>query len=176
MGMVGNPEEAQFIYDWSVRFNDDFEYWFDGDIEENTPEGWTFLGSGMFRAAFRAPSGACYKVQKSPTSAWGQTNYHEFQNYLTLLKAKMPEHTRLPSYTLYQVGETPPSPYGYRTPIGVSAMECIEGETLYDSDEPYEDMELMRKIQRACRLSDIHSGNVMKEYRTGDLVLVDLGE
>lgn len=175
MGMVGSREEAKFIYDWAIRFNHDFdEYWDKEDIEENTPDGWTFLGTGMYRAAFRSPSGVCYKVEKDGEADYGQSNFEEYENYVQLLAVKMPEHSRLPAYTFYKMGEIE-TYYGRTKTLGVSAMECVEGETLYDFGEPAEDMVIMRAIGRACRLSDVHSGNVMKEYRTGDLILVDLG-
>lgn len=174
MGIVGSREEAKLIYDWSLDFAAMHDYWDTWDIEESLPEGWMCLGQGMYRVAFRSPSGVCYKVEKDSESHYGQSNFEEYENYVRLLNVTMPEHSRLPAYTFYKM-DAKEWHYGGAKILGVSAMECIEGETLYDFGEPDEDMELMYKIRRRCRLNDVHSGNVMKEYRTGDLVLVDIG-
>jgi len=176
MGIVGNPTDARLIFnavdDYRSR-NGGYFY----DLEDAAPEGWEYLGEGMYRAAFRSPDGVCYKVEKNPRSGYGQTNYEEFVNYVEMaLHVTMPEGSRLPAYTFYEVGEY--AGYGGRAyKLGVSAMECVNGKTLSEMEEEDEegpdDYGMMLRINRACRLSDIHSGNVM--YDGTDYILVDIG-
>ncbi len=177
MGIVGNPTDARFIQDAFIRLQRDYPWDYAYEEDDLLPEGWSFLGSGMYRAAFRSPDGVCYKVEKNPGSGYGQTNEEEFDNYLNLVRSvTMPEGTRLPAYTFYETGMREGYD-GQMHKLGVSAMECIEGKTLSDMEDEGEegpdDWAIIGKLNRACRLSDIHRGNVM--YDGTDYVLVDIG-
>lgn len=163
MGMIGTPEEARAIYAVGDGYN------------PTPPEGWQFLGSGMYRNAFLSPSGVVYKVEKNECLGYGQDNYGEYCNWLTASTRKFPEDVRLPAMTFYSISESEDS-FGRTVHGGVIAMEYVDGGTVRSCGAHvkyryYNSQDRLYSIGMA----DIHDENVMYD-KTGDkLVLVDIG-
>lgn len=143
-----------------VMFCTTQDEWGDWDcVDGPLPEGWTYLGSGVSRAAFLGPDGWVYKFG----STWandGEVNAAQrlFTEQDSTFGVPWVEH----------VGD-----YGH---YSVIRAEYIAGEwhTEYDyyaNKDEWRD--LSRFIIDHARVGDVHYGNVC--FRDGTPVIIDLG-
>jgi hypothetical protein len=168
--MIGSAEEARFIHDWWHRLHPEGR----ALDEANTPDGWEYLGSGAFRAAYLAPSGVVYKVQQDLSGDEWQTNQKEWETWKRLyLTCKMPKRSRLP-----KMGYWPISANGK---LGVIAVELLnEGYRTYSTyvDEGGKEAywgDVLLDVRDATGLLDLYGTNVMIDRENQVLVPTDLG-
>jgi hypothetical protein len=91
------------------------------------PEGWEQLGSGSYRAAYRAPSGVVYKVNHKLHDGVRTkgNNYAEMMNIIRLRKTgAIPKGWAVPDATLYRVTPTLSRKHDY-----VIAMPLVDTST-----------------------------------------------
>jgi hypothetical protein len=145
--MLGNAEEAKTI----ASAND-------------TPDGWTYLGSGVSRRAYLSPSGVVYKVAITPY----ERQYNRWEYYASITMRNLPEYEWARKKVYIPEAEM----YG-----DVIAMEYIppSGRTdlsVYDLRES--DKDLDHAIRILPLSTDLHNGNV--EYLPdGRVAVFDLG-
>ena len=155
--MIGNLEEAQFIYNWYR--NERADYY-------DRPDGWEYLGSGCYRTAYLSPSGVVYKVEQSENS-W-QSNKGEYETWKRLyLNCKMPEHSRLPKLSYFPVGRS-----------GVIAIERfyrpLKSIRAYDNGLDFNTSDVQRAIQAATKVDDLWGSNIYLDEEQKVLVPTDL--
>lgn len=162
--MIGNETEARFIHEWyrTQRSREDYR----DNPGPQAPRRWKRLGSGCYRIAFLAPSGAVYKVQNSPTSC--QSNVSEAATLRRYMFRKLPKGCRFPRYQLFMVKEDE----------GVMAMERMES-LLRDYSQYKEEHRRVRVLKNDLvdalyDLWDLHDGNI-GVAEDGAVVPIDLG-
>lgn len=168
MESIGNATDAAFIYNWVKANKTPGASRTSERMQQNPPEGWTFLGEGSYRSTW-GKDGVAYKVEHRDGD-YGQDNSSEYRNLKRAWECDPIEGVRLPRGDLYTL------PSG-RT---VMAMECIAGKTVNDNWDYYWNVPdhisyLMDKVGSHFNLSDIHSENVMIDAETEELVPVDFG-
>lgn len=143
--MIGNAEEAARITQW----------YYDGYVGD-APEGWKYLGAGVFRTAYLSPSGVVYKVQKSRAYSC-QSNQGEWDAYRRLYyTCKMPKHSRLPKMGFFPMDGGP----------GVIAAEFIPKQCGWyqmfknDKGEQYCFADVVEAVQRVTNIGDLWGDNV----------------
>lgn len=118
------------------------------------PQGWTYLGSGMFRDAFLGPDGWVYKIGND----W--SNEREVFNSVALMLES-------DSSIMFPYAEDVWDFYIIR-------CEYISGET------PSNDYRIMSRLEKHIanvsnyRLNDVHAGNILL-LPEGTPVMIDLG-
>lgn len=168
--MIGNAEEARFIFNW---FFDDREKLRDESWDfdfQVAPEGWVYLGEGAYRIAYLAPSGVVYKVEQYLGGL--QSNFGEYLTWKRLyFKCKMPKHSRLPKLAYYPI-EVPE--------VGVIAIErfhrCLN--TLSWNERQLEETSydlVQSQIQAVTGVGDLYGSNIFVDEATKQLVPTDLG-
>jgi len=167
--MIGNAEEAKFIHEWHHSPRPRWDA-----TAPNAPEGWTYLGSGCYRAGYLAPSGAVYKVQQnaSDNSLW-QTNLGEWNTWKHLyLTCKMPKYSRLPRLSFYEVQDNG---------VGVIAIEKLSNAYTYygtfkgDDGQEHRWSQVCNAITSATGVGDLYGDNLMIDEKNTLLVPTDLG-
>lgn len=165
--LVGNQEEATFIHDWYHEVG--------GRNRGNTaPEGWKYLNSGSFRAAYLAPSGVVYKVQKDIGLYCGyQTNEGEYEKWRSLyFGCKMPRYSRLPKLGYFPIKEG----------VGVIAIERFSKSYRYYGEFKDERgishywSDVVREITNKCKVGDLSGSNLFLDDDEKTIVPVDLAD
>lgn len=166
--MIGNEKDALFIHNWHHG-----QRLWPGSLGAH-PEGWKYLGSGAFRAAYLSPEGVVYKVQ---IDRWYsiQSNHSEYETWKRLyFGCKMPKYSRLPKLSYYPVPEM--------RNLGVIAIEQFHtapprwGRVEGAEGEYWDDV--LRRVSRTCRVDDLrlNGGNVFLDEENNLLVPTDLGD
>lgn len=163
MDILGNEQDARLIRDFVLADKKRAR----GRM--GCPDGWQFLGSGSFRSVWLSPEGVCYKVEHEyyPYSSDNAAEYRNWRNWTR--NCMLPEGTRIPELTYYELDGKP-----------VIAMERVNGETFFNAKSfiPEEEIarfrDLMYELEEELGSSDIHDENVMVDYSTMELVIVDL--
>lgn len=162
--MIGNRGYAMYIREW-VRAEQENEPY--GDLPRSGPDGWQFIGSGCYRAAYLSPDSVIYKIQHTPGLWSGQANIYEYQKWWALrLSHRMPEGSRLPIMTCFE----------FEGHDDVNAMEYV-GKTLnrYGGEDYYKHADCLRAVSRQLGLWDMHHGNAAVDEKNGLIVPIDLG-
>ncbi len=162
--LVGNQEEAKFIHDW----------WWGGyyEFSPQAPEGWEYLGEGSFRAAYLAPSGVVYKVQKDLPSSRYQTNKGEYEAWRKLyFDCKMPAHSRLPKLGYFPIDDR----------WGVVAIERFTKSYDYwacvpDTNDMVTWNHVINRISQECRIGDLSGNNLFLDDDGKTIVPTDLAD
>jgi hypothetical protein len=163
--LVGNQEEATFIHDW---------YHEAPYGRQGAPEGWKYLNSGSFRAAYLAPSGAVYKVQKDVGPYCGyQTNEGEYEKWRSLyFGCKMPKYSRLPKLGYFPIEEG----------VGVIAIERFSKPYRYYEEFTDERgvsrywSDVVSEIANKCKVGDLAGNNLFLDDDEKTIVPVDLAD
>lgn len=162
--LVGNQEEAKFIHDW---------WWKElRNRGSQAPEGWEYLGAGSFRAAYLAPSGVVYKVQKHRPSSRYQTNKGEYEAWRKLyFGRKMPAHSRLPKLGYFPIDDK----------WGVVAIERLTKSYNYwgcvpDTNDTMTWSEVINRISMECRIGDLGGNNLFLDDDGKTIVPTDLAD
>ena len=155
--MIGNLEEAQFIYNWYRNIKASYY---------DRPDGWQYLGSGCYRTAYLSPSGVVYKVEQSEGS-W-QSNRGEYETWKRLyLNCKMPKHSRLPKLSYFPVGQS-----------GVIAIERfykpLNSIRREENDLGFDPYSVQNAIQEATEVGDLWGSNIYLDEEQKVLVPTDL--
>lgn len=143
---IGTLDEAETAAIIHMVFSEQYE-------ATVMPEGWTYLGAGVQRYVYEAPSGVVYKVPVSKMR--NDANYAEAQAAASLSPVPSDEFG-VPETNLFEIDNVP-----------VIAMENCGNEAY----ELFGD-----KGDRAIayfRNGDIHSGNV--RWFKGKVYMIDLG-
>lgn len=162
--MIGNRGHAMHIREW-VRAEQENEPY--GDLPRSGPDGWQFIGSGCYRAAYLSPDNVVYKVQRTPGLWSGQANIAEYQKWWALrLSYRMPEGARFPVMSCFT----------FEGNDDVNAMDYV-GKTLnrYDGENYYKYSATLRVVSQTLGLWDMHHGNAAVDEKNGLIVPIDLG-
>lgn len=162
--MIGNEADARFIRGWRIE---------DGQHNNNSPEGWEYLGRGCYRAAYlHVASNVVYKVQHDYDYSY-QTNAGEAAVLKHLFyNVRMPKGCRLPRFKFFEQGGSG----------GVLAMERFT--TLLEDIGSYTDPEgyysRVRPLGNVLnhpdgrRVCDLHNENLAIDEERKLLVPIDL--
>lgn len=163
MDILGNEQDARLIRDFVLTDQQR------AHGRMGCPDGWQFLGHGSYRSVWLSPEGVCYKVEHE-YHPYSSDNAKEYRNWRDWTRnCILPEGTRIPNLTYYELSGRP-----------VIAMERVNGETLFDAKYfiPEEEIarfrDLMYELEEELGSLDIHDENVMVDYGTMELVIVDL--
>lgn len=162
--MIGNRGYAMYIRDWARNEQKSESY---GDLPRHAPDGWQYLGSGCYRAAWLSPDNVVYKVQRTPGLWSGQANIEEYRRWWALrLDHRMPEGARFPVMHCFT----------FEGHDDINAMDYV-GKTLnrYGGDKYYKYSDTLREVSRRLGLWDMHHGNAAVDEERGLIVPIDLG-
>ena len=162
--LVGNQEEAKFIHDW----------WWENPYGRlsQAPGGWEYLGEGSFRAAYLAPSGVVYKVQKGRPSSRYQTNKGEYEAWRKLyFGRKMPAHSRLPKLGYFPINDEWGVVAIERLTKSYSRLDCVPG-----TNDTITWSEVIDRIARECRIGDLRGNNLFLDDDGKTIVPTDLAD
>lgn len=154
--MIGTAAEAQQIAFMALE-----DPWKVQDGLLALPEGWSFLGSGCSRVAYRSPSGVAYKVPRG--RGYNSAQDCEWLTYLHLSLQPLPEGWDLPKTGRFHA-------FVGNHEITVIAMELFEG------DESMPDFSKINTniAHEHFGIFDPHSGN-LRHRADGTIVPIDLG-
>jgi hypothetical protein len=134
---IGSTREAAQLAKAMFKYEEHGNYYFSQrDFMQYLPDGWKYLGGGVFRVAFRAPSGVVYKVANSKEN--DALNKKEAQIF-----ARMAREVWIPTTTYYECDGLP-----------IIAMPYLENDGTKLNEHGREIHDWMSRI-----VPDLHSGN-----------------
>lgn len=168
--MIGTLDEAKEIYEWydENHLDDDFSI-------HDQPQGWSYVGDGSSRIAYRGPSGAVYKVQRYADDEYNVMEHSNFNH----IKNELPMGWTVPASSLYTFEATITDPNRYtggreqrQAVVSIIALEWIDGNAIGYGNfmvraEMYEGLE-------SVGLCDGAKGNVLR--LENGFCIVDAGE
>jgi len=167
---IGNASEAAEILA-AFRKGRSEDKWDEGIA---IPDGWKYLGHGLYRTAFLSPSGVVYKLERGSLS-WWENNRKEYENILEMrYDSRVTETVIIPKAWLYEIDGS-----------DVIAMEFMDG--IWTEFHFPEDCECgdtfggtcarvqFRAIEQKLALNDVHSGNAVFIPAQKKWALIDLG-
>jgi hypothetical protein len=170
---IGSESEATEILA-AFRSKENAEKWY---ADMTLPNGWRYLGHGMYRCAFLSPSGVVYKIETGNRISRLQNNMTEYERILELRFSDVVEKARviIPKAWLYSVGKR-----------NVLAMEYMDGDwasgyhslSACDCGDRFGNTCAYTQfaiIERYLNMSDVHGGNAVFIPAQKRWALVDLG-
>jgi len=134
---IGSTREAAQLAKAIFKYEDaGYEYFDRRSFMTFIPAGWTYLGGGVFRVAFRAPSGVVYKVANNKDN--DTLNKKEAEIF-----ARMAREVWIPTTTYYECDGLP-----------IIAMPFLENDGTKLNEHGAELLDWMHNI-----VPDLHSGN-----------------
>ena len=149
--MIGNQNLAATIADLCWDEMEDLDDMLpEVVLAEYLPEGWTYLGSGLYRHAFRGPDGCVYKVLTSyAQGVGGEANESQYNTWETI-KSRAGDVFGVPECDLF-------------TDSNVLVQEFVEGVRMdMEDDESFRVIsKIKRQVGRCGFLLDVHHGNFL---------------
>lgn len=169
---LGSMTEAETIFA-AFKAPENKDVWYS---EMTLPDGWAYLGHGMYRCAFLSPSGVVYKLETGKY-AGSQSNRGEYERILEMRFSDSVKTAGviIPKAWLYSVKKR-----------DVIAMEFMDGEwaSAYHSMNDCDcgdrfggtcAMTQFMNLERMLGMTDIHEGNAVFIPAQKSWALIDLG-
>jgi hypothetical protein len=169
IGSLAEAETIEWHYRKNARTGNSPEDW-------ELPNGWAYLGSGQFRAAFLSPTGVVYKVQKFANSRQSNRGEYEYLLELRYSESVKAVNVILPKAWLYTIGRAEVIAMEYMCGIKIPDYcfyECNCTDQIKTGGQcAWKELE---RIESALGLTDLHDDNVVFIPEQRKWAVIDLG-